>query len=1293
MKSSAYALAVAALVAMEGFSDDLDATAERIERELELQFLDANGVLRCSSGASDVTIWESKGPYENVGIVNGTYLRAMCAKYAVTGDRRDLGKARRAYRAIAQVYELSQAMGEGYFCKPWEWKCQDETSSDQFVYAMLGMDAYYPLATDAERKDIAERIPKMARWWIRRGYEYKYLGRPLKWQRCRFPTFAALAEKYAKTGEFAAELKRLLSDPAVTNDMPYRCSIERGAFQAPGGKTYYEVSPGTAEIGFGAVSAVLAEDRAEPYANAVMRSCYELAKTCIAADGTAIVYVERLPDGSWREMPASAAFMDPPSKEDTRYNSPLLLFHGPVRVSAAVAVLGMVLMAEYYPPAAAWVDENAESIFAAMASAGFESKDPQGVRPQVVSEMVKRFPKHCEATVAWLQGYWTWRLRCKRAAEVHPLVPYPARLEPGVGVSRAPVAAVRDAALPEEGYRLVVSPEKIEIASSTAAGECYARQTLRQLRLGDGSYPCVTIEDAPRFKWRGVLIDDSRHFMGKDVVKRVLDQMVRFKLNVLHWHLVDSHGWRLQIDRHPELTAQGATRPIPDWDWNVRDAEAVGTYGPYFYTKDDVREILAYAAERHIRVVPEIEIPGHSREVILCHHDFTCLEWSRFADKIRDADTVDAAAALCVGNDDVVRFLEEVLDEVCELFPGEYVHIGGDECPRTNWKDCPRCQKRIRDNGLAGEDGLQTWITRHFADYLAKKGKKAIGWEEILAADLPDGAAVMSWRGAHVGIAAANAGHEVVMCPVRNCYVDYPTGIKGDPCPYPRFCDRDVLSLRDVYDFDPCKGIPPEQHRFILGSETLNWTESTWRREDLEYKMWPRTAASAEVLWTGSDARSYEDFVRRMGVVRKDLVGAGVNCAPLDGETVRPPEKTTSLAATAKRFEALVETRLRDAHGVVRSCLDRKGNLPTGKNAGKSLYENASMVMGAYMSAMCQKYRTTGSMRDLEAARRTCAGIFAIYDMSRPGGEGFYCKPWDWKLTDETSSDPYVYAMVGMDSYYPLGTAAERARIRDMIPKMARWWKSRDYCYKYFGHKWNWQRCRFVSFMTLAEKYAGTGEFAAERDRLLADPKVVADVPFKASLSCDPREMPDGGMIYVVNCETVISGLLSVWGAFDLPPVRRWIGEFRDLAIAGLAPDGSSYRALVKNADGTYSEMDPKRTFVRPEENKPPWNGLLHRMEGPYRHGGQMSGAALNALVQMAPYDEASRKWVEAHAEEMLARVADGHLGSYEDPHRLFPEEMRAKFRNIIRGEAMANWLWAYWTLRARKAEGCASAR
>jgi len=460
-----------------------------------------------------------------------------------------------------------------------------------------------------------------------------------------------------------------------------------------------------------------------------------------------------------------------------------------------------------------------------------------------------------------------------------PLVPYPQKVaELGGAVSAPEIVSRHDAALPPEGYRLRIADGKAVVSSATEAGRFYAEQTLAQLKRDDGSYTAVEIEDAPAFPWRGVLIDESRHFWGKAVVKRVLDRMASFKLNVLHWHLTDSHGWRIQIDRYPELTDRGARRPIPDWDWNIRDAaDAVGEYGPFFYTKDDIREVLAYAKARHIRVIPEIEIPGHSREVILCHHDFTCLDWGAFADMIRDKRTVDQAAALCVGNDDVMRYLENVLDEVVALFPDEIVHIGGDECPRGNWKNCPKCQKRMKDENLKGEDELQAWVTRRFSKYLARKNRRIVGWDEILAGGLPEGAIVMSWRGAAGGVAAAAQGHDAIICPHQKCYLDYPTGEPTDACEYPRFNAKSPVNLERVYSFDPHEGIPQAQWKHVLGSETLNWGEATWSERELEFKMWPRTCANAEIVWTGAKKRTYADFCERLEPVVRRLAAAGVN--------------------------------------------------------------------------------------------------------------------------------------------------------------------------------------------------------------------------------------------------------------------------------------------------------------------------------------------------------------------------------------------------------------------------------
>jgi hexosaminidase len=446
------------------------------------------------------------------------------------------------------------------------------------------------------------------------------------------------------------------------------------------------------------------------------------------------------------------------------------------------------------------------------------------------------------------------------------LVPYPASVRMTGGGSRAEkISAVRDLSMAREEYRLSVRESGAVIVSADAAGEFYARKTLRQLRRKDGMYPCCEIEDRPRFSWRGVLLDESRHFFGKETVKRILERMSDFKLNVFHWHLTDSQGWRIQIDRYPELTRKGAVRPMPDWEKWIRDP-GIGRYGPFFYTKDDIREIVAYAAERHILIVPEIEIPGHSREVVMCYPSFSCVDESVFMDMIRTPGQYDLAGAVCPGNDEVVKFFERVLDEVCALFPGGTVHIGGDECPSGNWEKCPKCRERMKANGIADASALQSWMTDHFVKYLSAKGRRVVGWDEILQGGLASGAIVMSWRGREGGIEAAKAGHEVVMCPHLYCYLDYPTGNEGDRCPYPLFCyeEKRLLPIEKVYSFDPCEGLPEECRRFVIGSQTLNWTESTWCEKDLEYKMWPRTCASAEVLWSGSGKRTFSDFSRRL---------------------------------------------------------------------------------------------------------------------------------------------------------------------------------------------------------------------------------------------------------------------------------------------------------------------------------------------------------------------------------------------------------------------------------------------
>lgn len=467
---------------------------------------------------------------------------------------------------------------------------------------------------------------------------------------------------------------------------------------------------------------------------------------------------------------------------------------------------------------------------------------------------------------------------------------------PADSVEAVAVRETRDASLPPEGYRLMVTTGGVSVASADAAGAFYARQTLKQLAACDGktcSFPCLEIEDAPAYRWRGVHLDEVRHFFGKENVKRILDLMAYHKLNVFHWHLTDDEGWRLEIPKYPELTKRGAVRPN-SWKRGGKPHKVNGrniidrnteAYGPYFYTAADVREILAYAEARHIRVVPEIELPGHAGAAATAYPELVCKP-EGVRERIWDAGWGNTIDVFCVGNDETVRFLEGVLDYVCELFPSKVIHIGGDECPRTRWKECPKCQARMKAEGMKDINELQAWMTRHFASYLEKKGRRIMGWDEILSGDVPQSAIGMSWRTSQKngtgdkltsGAEGARRGHDMVMTPHLLCYYDYRQDLPDDPFQY----IGGHVSLEKAYSFDPCDGVADDAKPHVLGGQCNNWTEFTWNEHDLAWKMWPRTCAMAEVLWTAPMPRDFWDFFKRMEIHRKRLITMGVNCAPL----------------------------------------------------------------------------------------------------------------------------------------------------------------------------------------------------------------------------------------------------------------------------------------------------------------------------------------------------------------------------------------------------------------------------
>ncbi|MFJ9648080.1 beta-N-acetylhexosaminidase [Streptomyces sp. NPDC101206] len=450
-----------------------------------------------------------------------------------------------------------------------------------------------------------------------------------------------------------------------------------------------------------------------------------------------------------------------------------------------------------------------------------------------------------------------------------------------------------------EGYVLTVGDVGADLAGASPAGVFWAAQTLRQL-LGPDAYrraaplggavprvwslPRGTVEDGPRFGWRGMLLDVARHFTPKGGVLRWLDLLAAHKLNVLHLHLTDDQGWRVEIRRHPRLTEVGAWRPRSRRGHRASPLWNDTPHGG-FYTQDDIREIVAYAAERHVRVVPEIDVPGHSQAAIAAYPE------------LGNTDVVDTAALgvwddwgisenVLAPTEAVLRFYEGVFEEVLELFPPEvspFVHVGGDECPKAQWRASPAARQRIRELGVDGEDGLQSWFVRHFDGWLARRGRRLIGWDEILEGGLAPGAAVSSWRGYAGGIAAAEAGHDVVMCPEQHVYLDHRQAA-GPEEPVPIGY---VRTSQDVYRFEP---VPPELSgaaaRRVLGAQANVWTEAMEDQGRIDYQVFPRLAAFAEVVWSTLPApaeRDHAGFEARMAAHRRRLDVLGVEYRPPGG--------------------------------------------------------------------------------------------------------------------------------------------------------------------------------------------------------------------------------------------------------------------------------------------------------------------------------------------------------------------------------------------------------------------------
>ena len=453
----------------------------------------------------------------------------------------------------------------------------------------------------------------------------------------------------------------------------------------------------------------------------------------------------------------------------------------------------------------------------------------------------------------------------------------------------------------KEGYSMEVTPSSILIRGQQAQGVFYGIQSLLQLLgeypLDDSTVfgvPAVRIKDQPNYAYRGMHLDVCRHFFSVEFVKRYLDVMAMHKLNTFHWHLTEDQGWRIEIKKYPGLTEVGGYRNGTIVGHHPGEANDNEKYGG-FYTQDEIRDIVAYAKERHIEVIPEIEMPGHSSAAIAAYPWLSSFPeentiignnmMSKSSRSIQDAGITKVVQetwgvfddVYCAGQETTFLFLEDVLTEVMDLFPSALIHIGGDECPKGNWERSPACQERIKNEGLKDEHELQSYFIKRIEKFVNSKGKNIIGWDEILEGGLAPNASVMSWRGTQGGIAAAEEEHTVVMSPTSHCYFDYYQSEDRDKEP---LAIGGFLPVEKVYAFDPMPAeLDAEKAKYILGGQANLWTEYIATESHAEYMLLPRMTALSEALWTNKANKDFEDFKVRLQDVREDYDRLGYNYA------------------------------------------------------------------------------------------------------------------------------------------------------------------------------------------------------------------------------------------------------------------------------------------------------------------------------------------------------------------------------------------------------------------------------
>ena len=475
------------------------------------------------------------------------------------------------------------------------------------------------------------------------------------------------------------------------------------------------------------------------------------------------------------------------------------------------------------------------------------------------------------------------------AAYVEPATGFTLRVQSG---GSAPASGIQFridrslARLGPEGYVLDVRPARIVARASGPAGLFYAVQTLRQLLppqifrdapAGQTAWtiPAVSIEDQPRFGWRGAHLDTGRHFMPKEFVKKYIDLIALHKLNTFHWHLTEDQGWRLEIKQYPKLTDVGAWRKETIVGRNRRDAPAQydGKRHGGFYTQEDAREIVAYAKARFVTVVPEIEMPGHAMAAIASYPELG------LGDPVEVATRWGVFSDILNAEPSTVTFMQNVLTEVMAIFPGRYIHVGGDEADKAKWKTNERIQARIKELGVGDEHGLQSWFIRQMDAFLTRHGRRLVGWDEILEGGLAENAVVMSWRGTKGGIDAARAGHDVVMAPTSNTYLDYAQSkdLSREP-----IGQSAVLPIETVYAYEPLPDeLEPQFTKHVLGAQAQLWTEYMATPKDVEYMAYPRLSALAEVVWTPRERKDYAAFTARLAAHAERLRALDVNFRPL----------------------------------------------------------------------------------------------------------------------------------------------------------------------------------------------------------------------------------------------------------------------------------------------------------------------------------------------------------------------------------------------------------------------------